>query len=101
MAFALSTKWFSACCALVVLLLAASLLWNPVVDAADEVGAGSPAVAEACDSTDQSDRDSAPIAAADVHRRTRWTRSPDAITCGAVVAFAGPVLPPPERPPRS
>ena len=101
MPVSLSTKWFRACCGLVVMLLVAGLLWNPVVDAADEIGAGSTVVAEACGDADQPDRDVTAPMAVDTSRRIARTAAGIAMTCAHREPHPGPVFPPPERPPRA
>ena len=101
MPVSLSSKWFRACCGLVVLLLVAGLLWNPAVDAADEIGAGGTVMAEACGDADQPDRDATAPMAVDITGRIARTAADTAMTCAHRDSHPGPVFPPPERPPRA
>lgn len=97
----LSIRWFRACFGAVCLLLITALLWNPMVDAADEIGAGGTAVTQACIDADQPDGDSIPESAVDAPRRAARAAARDGSTGARCPRVPGAVFPPPERPPRA
>lgn len=96
----LPLKWIRACCGLLALLLVAGLLWNPAGDIVAETGLGHGVMAEVDSNADQPHRDVLPATA---DAPTRFAR----ITVGRFLSGAlgsppaGPVFPPPERPPRA